>query len=91
MIPAGEELRLISLVSKIVNATQNMSAGEIVIYNDNKKLMQRINNETMKASECTLEAGVVIERIKRLLARMQIEISIEYANDKLREDKLFKQ
>ena len=40
MIPAGEGLRLISLVSKIINATQNISAGEIVIYNDNKKLVR---------------------------------------------------
>jgi len=82
---------LISLVSKIVSATQNMSAGEIVIYNDNKKLVRRINNKITKASECTLEAGAVVERIKRLLARTKIEISIEYANDKPREDKLFEQ
>jgi len=91
MIPAGEGVGLLDLVMKIVKATKLLSSGGIVIYNDNKKLIRHINRDQTKASECTLEAGAVVERIRRVISRASIEITIEYANDKPRVDRLFEQ
>ena len=61
MIPAGEGLGLLNLVATIAKANQYIMNGEIVVYNDNKKLVRKINAKVKKASECTLEARVIVE------------------------------
>ena len=51
--------------------------------------IRRINNNNTKASKCTLEVGAVVERIRRVISRAQIDISIEYASDRQRDNRLF--
>ena len=61
MISTGEGLSLLDLVATIAKATQHIMNGEIVVYSDNKKLVRKINAKVKKVSECTLEAGAIVE------------------------------
>ena len=91
MISVGKGFGLLDLVASIVKNIRNIESGEIVIYNDNKKLIREIHKEVMKESECTGEAGAIVEVIRRELKKSHIEISIEYSNNKPYPNKEFYQ
>jgi len=82
LIPAGEGLSLLDLVAIIVKQTKYMQQGEIIVYNDNKKLIREIEKEITKESKCTQEAGAVVEAIKWQIKKSKVTIKIEYSNDK---------
>ena len=90
-IPAGEGLGLLALIKFVTNNTKNEDSGEICIYNDNKKLIREIGKEIEKGSQCTQEAGAVVEGIRRELQRSKVTIKVEYANDKIRANQSFEQ
>jgi len=81
LIPAGEGFGLLDLVVTIVKQTKYMQQGEIIVYNNNKKIHE-IEKEITKESECTQEAGAVVEAIKRQIKKSKVMIKIEYSNDK---------
>ena len=83
-IPAGEGLGMLDLIKNISKNTKYLQTGGIVIYNDNKKLIKEIEKKVSKESDCTQEAEAVVERIRRELKISNIDITIEYANNKPR-------
>ena len=91
MIATGEGIRLLDLIKNIVKNTKELDSGEVVIYNDNKKLIREINKEVEKESDYTQEAGAIVEGICRKIKKAKIDITIEYANDKPHPNLLFKQ
>lgn len=91
LIPAGEGIGLLELVKNVNKNTKHLNDGEITIYNDNKKLINEIHKEVMKESECTQEAGGVVEGIRREIKKANIVIKIEYANNKPHVNKTFEQ
>jgi len=54
-------------------------------------LINEIHKEVMKESECTQEAGGVVEGIRREIKKANIVIKIEYANNKPHVNKTFEQ
>ena len=48
MMPVGEVLGIVDLVANMCKKTKHMSSSEIVVYNDNKFLLQGVNNESKK-------------------------------------------
>ena len=81
-IPAGEGLGMLDLIKNISKNTKYLQTGGIVIYNDNKKLIREIEKEVSKESDYTQEAGAVVEGIRRELKTSNIDVKIEYINDK---------
>ena len=43
LIPAGEGIDLLELITNIFKNTMMLTEGEIIIFNDNKKLIQEID------------------------------------------------
>ena len=84
LIPSGEGVGLLELITKITQATHNVNQGEICIYNNNKKLLREIDKRRKKESNCTQEAGAVVIAIRRELERASIDIKLEYVNNKPR-------
>ena len=82
IIAAGEGIGLLDLITNIVKNTKELDSGEVVIYNDNKKLIREINKEVKKESDYTQEAEAITEGIRCEIKKAQIDIKIEYANDK---------
>ena len=91
MIAAGEGIGLLELITKIVKNTRELESGGIIIYNDNKRLINEINREIAKESDCTQEAGAVAAGIRREINNTKINIKIEYASDKPRVNIPFEQ
>ena len=75
----------------VVKNTAMLTEGEIIIFNNNKILIQEIDKQIMKESDCTQKAGAVVEGIRREIKRSKIEIKTEYANNKLRPNLAFEQ
>ena len=75
---------MLDLIKNISKNTKCLQTGGIVIYNNNKKLIREIEKEVSKESDCTKKAGAVVEGIKRELKTSNIDIKIEYTNDKPR-------
>ena len=89
MISAGEGLGLVNVVEDICRKTKHLSSGEVVVYNDNKLLLKGINNEARKDSQCTLEAGAMIAKLKQLKNKASIDITFEYSNNKMNPELAF--
>ena len=82
MILAGEGIGLLGLIKYIVNAIKDVEHGEIRIFNDNKKLLKEVEKYIKKESNCTQEAGAVVEGIRREIKRSNVNIKLEYLNNK---------
>ena len=91
MIAAGEGIGLLDLIKNIVTNTKDLDSGEITIYNDNKKLIREIDKIVKKESDCTQEAGAIVEGIRHEIRQSKINIKIEYTNDKPRTNLSFEQ
>ena len=52
-----------------------MSSGEIIVYNDNKFLLQGANNKTKQDSQCALEVGIVVAKLKKLKDKATMNIN----------------
>ena len=42
LIPAGEGIRMLDLIRNVNKNTTHLTRGELIIYNDNKKLLNEI-------------------------------------------------
>jgi hypothetical protein len=82
MIPAGEAIGMLDLIVNVKSNTKHLSHGGLIIFNDNKKIINEINQEKTKESQYTLEAGSIVERIRREIEDAKISIEIKYSNDK---------
>ena len=91
VVLAVEGLRLLNLIKEINQNTKYITGGEIIIYSDNKKIINSVLLEEMKESQYTQEASATIFAIKREIAISIIEILIEYSNNKSREGQIFHQ
>jgi len=63
MIPVGKAADLLELILQIMKNTKHLLSGEIKVYNDNKKIILALDREVNKESDCTQEAGALVERI----------------------------
>ena len=89
MIPASEGIRLLGLIKCIVNATKDVEYGEIRIFNDNIKLLKEVEKCIEKESDYTQEAGAVVEGMRREIKRSNVNIKLEYSNNKPRSNRSF--
>ena len=55
-----------------------------MIYNDNKRIINDIGQKKTKESQYSLEAGSIVERIRREIEDTNISIEVKYSNDKSR-------
>ena len=82
MTPTGEAIGILDLIMNVKNNTKHLSQGGVVIFNDNKKIINDINRDKTKESQYTLEAGSIVERIRREIDNARISIEVKYSNDK---------
>jgi len=82
-IPAAEGLGLLNLIREINTKTKEISTGEIVIYCDNRKIINGVVSEVCKESFFTQEASATISSIREAIQTATIEISIEYSTIKV--------
>ena len=61
------------------------------MHNDNRFLYRGVTNNIKKDSQCTLEAGAVVARLKKLRDDTTMVIKFEYSNDKVNPDVDFEQ
>ena len=91
MIAAAEGIGLLDLITNIVKNTKELNSKEVMIYNDNKKLIRDIKKVVEKESDYTQEVGAIAEGIRREIKKAQIDIKIECTNDKPHLNLLFEQ
>ena len=60
MIPAGEAVGILELMQYIALRSKHIKRGEIIVHNDNKKIVRKIYREANKESDVTCEAGATI-------------------------------
>ena len=68
-----------------------MQRGEIVIYFDHKVILKKCQNRIDKESQYVNEAGAAIQGIRNKIDKSPITITLKYSNDKLRENRNFRQ
>jgi len=89
IVPVGEAIGVLDVIKYVVKRTRNITGGELVVYSDNKTIINNINKPAHKESNVTGEAGAIITAIKDKIEKAPITISIEYANNKPRPGKTF--
>ena len=62
--PAGEGIGLLNLMQNIKRKVAGVDQGEMIIYSDNKHVLKEYCKDINKASDCTKEAGGVIEHVR---------------------------
>ena len=70
-IPAAEGLGLYNLIKEINSKTRHITGGEIIVYSDNKRIINEVIAPVEKESVFTKEAGATIAAIKEELTNQQ--------------------
>ena len=78
----GEGAELVGMVTNIKNSANHISRGEILTQNDNRTAINWVDNKVSKDSQCTLEVGAMISKLKSLKNEALIEIIFEYSDNK---------
>jgi len=77
MILVGKELRLLDLIRNIKEYTLYIEWNKVLIYSNNKCILNEYRKESYKESDIIKEAGAVIETIKREIDDTNINILLE--------------
>ena len=62
---AEEGIGLLDLVKDAAKNTAALTEGELRMYNENKKLIWKIQKEVLKENNCTQEAGLAVKGIRQ--------------------------
>ena len=91
MVAGGEAIGTLDLINYIVKRAKNIENGEIIVYMDNKLVINNIKKDAHKESDVTGEVGATVAAIKEAIAKASIEITVEYSNNKPRPERIFVQ
>ena len=66
------------MVAEVVYLTQHSTEGSIVLYTNNKKIADKVNDELLNANNYIQDASLTIIKIKEILKKAKIPVSIEW-------------
>ena len=69
---------------EINKKTSHLESGAITVYSDIKKIVNEIQNEIVKESQCVREASATIMAIKKEIDKATITVELKYSNNKIR-------
>ena len=82
--PVAEGVGVLNLIAEIRRRTGHMSTGSIVVFSDMRMIVNEVNKERVKDSQCVREAGATINGIKQEIEKATITIRLEYSSTKTR-------
>ena len=89
---AAEALILLNLIKNIADNAKHLTEGSIIIFYNNRKVIQAINKGFCKALEGTQDRALLISEIIEILNIATIEIYLEFqeGHPKIKQDETFK-
>ena len=75
----GEARIILNMVWHILNQTEYLNGGRIVVYNDNMKLLNKINFRMVKSLEYVQKVAALISEILRIVRRSAVKFEFLYA------------
>ena len=91
MILVGEGVGLLDLIKQVNKRTKDVENGKLITCSDNKHFIKKLHSKARKSSNCTREAGRIIEEIRREASTIKHDMCLEYSNDRLDSSKRFDQ
>ena len=85
----AEGVGILNLICKINKKTSHLELGAITVYSDIKKIVNEVQNEIVKESQCVREASATIMAIKKEIDKATIIVELKYSNNKIRQDREF--
>ena len=82
LMPSGEGVGILELIKQLVKNTASVDSGELIMFADNKYAVKGYYDEKNKESDCTREAGGIIEAIRREVKKLKYEVALQYSNTK---------
>lgn len=65
------------MVMEIDKSTKSLSTGSIVLFTNNKKVADEINNDKIKANDYAQDSSLIITKIKKIIDKSTVIIAIE--------------
>ena len=75
---------LLALVKQLAVLCKNFDRGLVIVYFDNKYILNKLTTNEKKASKCAEDCGAICSRIDDILNAMMVNIIFEYSNDKIK-------
>ena len=79
-----EVVTLLDLVEIVAKKMEHLINGIITIYNDNKKICRKIHKEINVPNQLTQDAAAQVVRIREIIQKAMIKISIEWTKGYLK-------
>jgi hypothetical protein len=65
------------MVMEIDKSTKSLSTGSVVLFTNNKKVADEINNDKIKANDYAQDSSLIITKIKKIIDKSTVIIAIE--------------
>jgi hypothetical protein len=62
---------------EIDKSTKSLSTGSVVLFTNNKKVADEINNDKIKANDYAQDSSLIITKIKKIIDKSTVIIAIE--------------
>ena len=85
----AEGVGILNLIKEINSKIHHVESGEIVVYSDMKIIINDVQRDRDKESQCIREGSATVLAIKQEIENSSVTISLEYSNTRVRVDRSF--